>query len=80
MVYPGSQTIVDMQGEGYRTLQLQTPDSLEQVVAWYETILKPTKTMRLTSTSVVLKNQDVTATIATEDNKTNILIKQSLKP
>lgn len=80
LVYPGSQTIVDMQGEGYRTLHLQTPDSLEQVVAWYETNLKPTKSMRLTSTSVVLKNQNVTATIATEEDKTNILIKQPLKP
>jgi len=80
LVYPGSKTIVDMQGEGYRTLHLQTPDSLEQVVAWYETNLKPTKTMRLTSTSAVLKNQNVTATVATEDNKTNILIKQPLKP
>lgn len=80
LVYPGSQTIVDMQGEGYRTLHFQTLDSLEQVVAWYETNLKPTKTMRLTSTSVILKNQNVTATIATEDNRTNILIKQSLKP
>lgn len=69
-----------MQGEGYRTLHFQTLDSLEQVVAWYETNLKPTKTMRLTSTSVILKNQNVTATIATEDNRTNILIKQSLKP
>ncbi len=80
LVYPGSQTIVDMQGESGRALQLQTPDSLEQVVSWYEASLKPTKTVRLTSTNVVLKNQNITATIATEDNKTNILIKQSFSP
>ena len=77
LIYPGSQTVVDMTTEAGRAIQLQTGDSLDQVLAWYDASLKPTKRMRLTSTSFVLKNQDVTATIATEDNKTNILIKQS---
>jgi hypothetical protein len=45
------------------------------VEAWYQKTLKPEKTMRLTSTSVVLKNAKTTATIAAEDNTTNILIK-----
>ncbi|MGH9966900.1 MAG: zinc ribbon domain-containing protein [Pyrinomonadaceae bacterium] len=76
LVYPGSQVIVDMSGDSGRALQLQTGDSLERVVAWYEASLKPTKTMRLTSTSVVMRNQNVTATIAAEGNRTNILIKQ----
>ncbi len=80
LVYPGSQTIVDVTSNEDRALQLQTQDSLEQVVAWYESNLKPGKTMRLTSTSVVLKNQNVTATIASEAGKTNILIKQRLSP
>jgi len=71
---------VDMTSDEGRAIQLQTGDSLDRVLAWYEGILKPTKTMRLTYTSFVLKNQNVTATIATEDNKTNILIKQSLTP
>ena len=71
---------MDMTSDEGRAIQLQTGDSLDRVLAWYEGILKPTKTMRLTYTSFVLKNQNVTATIATEDNKTNILIKQSLTP
>ncbi len=71
---------MDMTSDEGRAIQLQTGDSLDRVLAWYEGILKPTKTMRLTSTSFVLRNQNVTATIATEDNKTNILIKQSLTP
>ena len=79
LIYPGSQTIVDMQSDTDRAVQLKTSDSLEKVVAWYEANLKPTKTMRLTSTSVVLRNQNVIATIASEDNKTSILIKQSIK-
>ncbi|MBA3570841.1 MAG: zinc ribbon domain-containing protein [Pyrinomonadaceae bacterium] len=80
LIYPGAQTVVDMTSDEGRAIQLQTGDSLDRVLAWYEGILKPTKTMRLTSTSFVLRNQNVTATIATEDNKTNILIKQSLTP
>jgi zinc-ribbon domain len=80
LIYPGSQTVVDMTNDGGRTLQLQTSDPLEKVVAWYSASIKPTKTMRLTSTSVVLKQQNVTATIASEGGKTNILIKQIPSP
>ena len=80
LIYPGVQTVVDMTSDEGRAIQLQTGDSPDQVMAWYEASLKPTKTMRLTSTSFVLRNQNVTATIATEDNKTNILIKQSPTP
>ena len=55
--------------------QLETADPFTAVEAWYQKALKPEKTMRLTSTSVVLKNGATTATIAAEGNKTNILIK-----
>jgi len=78
LIYPGAQTVVDMTSDEGRAIQLQTGDSLDRVLAWYDASLKPTKRMRLTSTSFVLRNQNITATIATEDNKTNILIKQSL--
>ena len=80
LIYPGAQTIVDMTSDEGRAIQLQTGDSLDRVLAWYDASLKPTKTMRLTSTSFVLRNQNVTVTIASEDNKTNILIKQSITP
>jgi len=80
LMYPGAQTVVDMTSEEGRAIQLQTADSLDRVLAWYDESLKPTKRMRLTSTSFVLRNQNVTATIVTEDDKTNILIKQSLAP
>ena len=76
LIYPGSKTIVDVSSGDGRAIQLQTTDSLERVIAWYETNLKPTKTMRLTSNNIVLKNAKVTATLATEAGKTNILIKQ----
>jgi hypothetical protein len=77
LIYPGAQTVVDMTSDDGRAIQLQTADSFDRVLAWYQGSLKPTKTMRLTATSFVLRNQNVTATIITEDNKTNILIKQS---
>lgn len=80
LIYPGAQTVVDMTSDEGRAIQLQTGDSLDRVLAWYDASLKPTKRMRLTSTSFVLKNQNVTATIATEANKTNILIKQAITP
>jgi hypothetical protein len=76
LFYPGSQTIVDLSSGDGRAIQLQTNDSLDQVIAWYEKSIKPTKTMRLTSTSVILKNENVTTTLATEAGKTNILIKR----
>ena len=78
LIYPGAATVVDMTSDEGRAIQLQTADSLDRVLAWYDASLKPTKRMRLTSTSFVLRNQNVTATIATEDSQTTILIKQSL--
>ena len=76
LIYPGAKTVVDFSSGDGRAIQLQTSDSLEQVIAWYEKSIKPTKTMRLTSTSVVLKNENVTTTLASEAGKTNILIKR----
>jgi hypothetical protein len=72
--YPGAKTLLDLKDSG--ALQLQTEDSIDRVVAWYNTTIKPTKTMRLTPTNVVLKNEKVIVTVASDDGKTNILIKQ----
>ena len=78
LLYPGATTVVDMDHQdGGRTVQLQTPDSLDRVESWYRNSLKLDKTVRLTSNSVVMKNAKVSITLAVEDNKTNILIKQS---
>ena len=76
LVYPGAETLVDVNGaDGTRVLQLRASDPLELVQHFYETTLQPTKTVKLAST-VVLKNDKVTATLVAEDGKTNILIKQ----
>ena len=78
LIYPGAKTIVDLNSSDGRALQLQTEDSLDRVVSWYDTTIKPTKTIRLTSNSVVLKNQKVTVTVASDAGKTSILVKQVL--
>jgi hypothetical protein len=78
LIYPAAQTVVDMTNtDGSRTIQLQTKEPLAKVENWYQTNLKLSKTMRLTSKSVVMKKEKVTITLAEEDGTTNILIKQA---
>ena len=77
LIYPGARTIVDMGDSGGAVLQLETPDALDKVSEWYEANLKPTKTLRATSTSVIQKNAKVTVTLVVEDNLTSIVIKQA---
>jgi len=78
LVYPGSRTIFDMKyDDGSRAMTLETADPLNQVEGWYQSNLKPSKVIRLTTGSVVLKNQNTTATLVVENDKTNILIKMT---
>jgi ribosomal protein L40E len=76
-IYPGSRTVVDMGDSGGAVLQLETTDALEKVQAWYESNLKPTKTLRVNSSSIILKREKVTVTLVSEDNVTSIVIKQA---
>jgi hypothetical protein len=76
LVYPGARTVVNMTGEdGGLALHLETSDSFSAVEDWYQKQMKPDKTMRLTPSSVVLKNSKTTATISSDGGKTNILVK-----
>jgi hypothetical protein len=76
LFYPGAHTLVDVLNEGGgRAIQLETSDPVSVVESWYTTKINPTKTMRLNSSTSVLKNQNTTVTIAREGNKTSILIK-----
>ncbi|HKO59645.1 MAG TPA: hypothetical protein VJV03_00665 [Pyrinomonadaceae bacterium] len=78
LLYPGATTVIDLDhSDGGHTIHLQTPDPLDRVERWYQNSLDLDKTLRLTSSSVVMKNAKVAITLATEDNKTNILIKQA---
>jgi len=77
LIYPGSRTVVDIGDSGGAVLQLETTDALDKVQAWYESNLKPTKTLRVNSTSTILKREKVTVTLVSEDNLTSIVIKQA---
>ncbi len=78
LVYPGAKTLFDMKyDDGSRAMTLETGDSLGKVEGWYQSNLKPSKVVRLTTGSVVLKNQNTTATLVAENDKTNILIKMT---
>lgn len=77
LIYPGARTIVDMGDSGGAVLQLETTDALGKVQAWYESNLKPMKTLRVNSTSIILKREKVTVTLVSEDNLTSIVIKQA---
>jgi len=76
--YPGARTVVDVSGEdGGRVLQQQTSDPLDKVAAWYESRLKPTKTIRAAGSALIYRNDNVTATIVGGDEGVNIVIKQA---
>jgi hypothetical protein len=78
LLYPGAKTILDMKyDDGSRAVHLETNDSLGDVENWYQASLKPAKTMRLTPGSVVLKSDNKTVTLVTENNKTSVLIKMT---
>ena len=76
IIYPGARKALDIVADGGgRALQLETSDSLEQVDEWYRETLKPDKVIRLSASSVILKNEKTVATIVREGDQTNILIK-----
>lgn len=77
LIYPGSRTVVDVGDSGGAVLQLESSDSLDKVQAWYESNLKPMKTLRVNSNSIILKRDKVTVTLGYEDKTTSIVIKQA---
>ena len=78
IIYPGARKSMDIIADGGgRAVQLETSDSLDRVDEWYRKTLKPNKVIRLSATSVVLKNEKTVATIVREGDQTNILIKMN---
>ena len=77
LVYPGAQTVLNVTSEeGGGVLQLKSTDPVDKIVDWYQANLRPAKTVRMGPT-VVMKSDNVTATIVSDGSNTNILIKQS---
>ena len=80
LIYPGSRIILDLANEGGGSvLQLQSSDPLDKVQTWYMSNLQPTKILQVTSGTVILRKDNVTATVVADNNTTNIVIKQSAR-
>ena len=80
LIYPGSRIILDLANEGGGSvLQLQTSDPLDKVQAWYMSNLQPTKILQVTLGTLILRKDNVTATVVADNNTTNIVIKQSAR-
>jgi hypothetical protein len=77
LLYPGARVILDLSESGGSVLQLTTSDPLEKVQAWYAATLRPTKILQVTSGTVILRKDNVAATLVAQNNTTNIVIKQS---
>ena len=77
LIYPGSRIVLDMGDQGGGVLQMGTSDALDKVQSWYVSNLKPTKIMQVTSGTVILRRDNVTATLVADNNSTTIVIKQS---
>lgn len=74
-IYPGAETTLDMKSEEGSVVQLRTRDSYDKVVGWYVANLKPSKNIKLSESSVLLKSDKMTVGIASENDGTNITIK-----
>jgi len=80
LIYPGSSVILDLANEaGGSVLQLRSSDPFEKVQAWYLSNLQPTKILQVTSGTVILRKDNVIATLVAENNTTAIVIKQSAR-
>jgi hypothetical protein len=78
LIYPGSRVVLDLANEGGGSvLQMGTSDALDKVQSWYISNLQPTKVLQVTSGTVIMRKDNVTATLVAENNSTNIVIKQS---
>jgi hypothetical protein len=75
--YPGAQTVVNVGSESGSLIQMETADRLEKVSAWYQSTLKPTKILRVNVDTLIMRNNDITVTMAASDAGTSIVIKQS---
>ncbi len=79
LVYPGGRVILDLSNDGVGSvLQMSTRDPLDKVQSWYVVNLQPTKILQVTSGTVILRKDNVTATLVAEHDTTNIVIKQSV--
>lgn len=76
LTYTDAQTIAEVKSSEGTLLHLRTRDSFDKVVKWYVANLKPTKRMKVSENSVLLKVGSIMAVIATDGKETDVVIKQ----
>jgi hypothetical protein len=75
-IYPGAKVNLQSKSENGVTLQLQTTDSIDKVVAWYTAKLKPTKTVNIPGGVVsIMEGKNGKAVITGNDEGTSIIFK-----
>jgi zinc-ribbon domain len=76
LIYPGSETVMDMRNERDNFLQLRTTDAPDKVVDWYMTKLKATEIIRTPRAGAVLRAGATHVIISARGSGSDIIIKQ----
>ncbi|HYY56399.1 MAG TPA: zinc ribbon domain-containing protein [Pyrinomonadaceae bacterium] len=79
LVYPGSETVLDMKTGRDNMMQLRTNDASNKVIDWYVEKLKPTQTIRGTGAEAVLRTGRTMVIISGRGEATEIIIKQGME-
>jgi hypothetical protein len=75
LAYPGAKKGMEITtSSGKGTVQYQTQDGREKVIAWYRARLRPTDSVNLPGGNTILKAGDVSVIITFGPEGTNILI------
>lgn len=77
LMYPDSKVVLDLGDSGGGVLQLSTADPLQKVQTWYLEQLKPDKILQATISTVIMRKDNISATLVSENNATTIVIKQT---
>jgi hypothetical protein len=76
-IYPGSETTMEINGvSDGNVLQLHTTDPFDRVVDWYTEKLRPTNTVKMKGSNVILESGEMTAIINAVDDGTTIMLTQ----
>jgi zinc ribbon protein len=81
LMYPGAETVMDMKSSRDNFLELRSTDSLDKVVDWYTTKLKPSEVIKdgTRGTEAILRAGRTSVIISARDSGTDILIKQGVE-
>jgi hypothetical protein len=74
-IYPGAKVNLQANNADGITLELQTTDSVDKVVAWYTAKLKPTKTFNPAGVVSIMEGKNGKVVITGDEEGTSIIFK-----